>query len=288
MSNAQEQISEESGGLEMMQDNMTALESDEDMPHDEEMPVLSEDDGEHVALEEDKSGAKHMSKEEWIADGRDEDDYMSEKEFDRVADFKGESKLGLSRKLARMENLLTENIKNQSTMMRDVETRTRDATIAELKGKQQTAIDDSDTEEALKIEREIHEAEKEPAKAETEQLGNEQQAWFDANKSWYSVDKAAAGLMNVELTKAEGEGLPVGEGLERAQKKVRQHFPYYFEEEAKPTARPKNTTETTRRPGKSSVAKKTFADLPEEQRIVAKKAAKASGLNEAEYMEMMQ
>jgi hypothetical protein len=288
-------MSEEQDGLAMMQANMDALDSGEEIPHDEVMPESSEPESQAADSQDDaptrKTGAKHMTKEEWEADGRDPDEYMSQDEFDRVADFKDESKLDISRKLARMEGLLKETVKSQSQMVSDAKEKARQEAIAELRDKQQEAIDDDDTKKALEIEREIQkETEKEKVEA-TPKVDQGMQEWYNNNKGWYGQDQTATTLINMELQKSEAAGIPFEEAIKTAEARAKKHFPMYFDdapEQEKPAARPRQMTETSRKPARQTEKKKTFNDLPEEMRVIARKAAKASGLSEADYMEYMQ
>lgn len=253
-----------------------------------------------------KSDAKRMSKEDWVKSGRAEEDYLSEAEFNRVADLKDQNHLELSRNFVRVESLLNKTIKGQEKLANDAFERGKKETITDLKAQQDVAIEADDTKKALEIEREItKETAKKPEAVADDSAGpddavlaHEQQQWNTNNSHWYGVDQSATNLLNVELTRAEKDGLPFMKGIERAEAKVKKHFPYYFDDAGnddtggdddttinKTTTKPRHITEKNRKPGdRTTDKKKTFADLPEEVREVAQRSAKTSGLTEEEYM----
>ncbi len=116
--------------------------------------------------------------------------------------------------------------------------------------------------------------------------------WYNGNKHWYGTDVGASNLINAELTKHQEAGLPFEEGIIKAEAKAKKYFPQYFDDVAEvetkaPPARPRAVSETSRRKSSTKESKKTFKDLDANMQVFARKAAKASGMTESEYMESM-
>jgi len=311
-------------GLQIMQENMAALEAGEDAPHNEdtvydepkpdepEAEVVDEviDDvvDDDIVGESDESGISeiskkdgYMTKEQWVESGKNPEDYMTEKEFSKVGELRdGDmTRQQLSKQNVQMESLMNEVLTNQNKMIDDAKASEREKVIAELKAEQKEAIEFQDADKALEIERKIV-AEEEESKPKVEVKDDpdpEPQAppgmvdWHNNNKHWYNVDLNAQTLINSELTKSQAKGVSFEDGIITAEAKVRKYYPQYFDDdpEAKPETkpnRPRPAGESSRRKGPATV-KKSFKDLDPVMQSFAKKAAKASGMTEEQYMESM-
>lgn len=307
----------EPSGLQIMQENIAALESGDDAPHTEETvyeeaveEVITEPTEEVAETEEEASSEPEiselakkdgfMTKEQWVESGKSEEDYMTPEEFSKVGELRddgGITRQQLSKRLVQMESVMKETLKNSSQMIEDAKKSEREKVISELKAEQKEAVEYQDTEKALELERKINDEEakdKPEVKEEPEELGPSEAmtTWYDSNNHWYGTDQGATNLINAELTKFSKAGLPFEEGIIKAEIKAKKYFPQYFDDvdeplpEKKIPARPKSVSETSRRKS-SSEAKKTFKDLDPNMQVFARKAAKASGLSEAQYMESM-
>ena len=290
--------------LQMMQENMAAMDAGEEMPHtgdpedaavEESIDPVTEPDPEPNAEPEEDIAKKdgYMSKEDWIASGKDPEQYMTQEDFERVGqlrDDKSVTRQQLSKEYVQTQAMLKEVMKNQQKMLTDAEERVRAETLASIEKQQKEAIEDGETEKAIELEREKlkHTEKPDDTPDDTPQIEAGVQDWVDKNSSWYSVDQSATNLMNIELKKAQDKGLSFSEGSAQAEAKVRKHFSYYFDDEQpeeKPAPRrPSAVSERSRRKPEASKSK-TFNDLPAEMRSMAKKVAKQSGMTEAEYME---
>lgn len=309
-------------GLQIMQENMAALEAGSDLPHDEsteyepdEKPVDNsdeeieakvDDEPEEIAepeVDEVSDIAKKdgfMTKEQWKESGKDPEDYMTPDEFSKVGELRDGDKTRqtLSKQYVQMESAMNELVKGQQQMIEDARKSERDKVVSELKAEKAEAIEYNETEKAIEIDRKIiiEEAKDAPeVKDETPQAPQGMTDWFNSNEHWYSVDQGAANLVNSELSKYEKQGLPFEEGIVKAEAKVKKHFPQYFDDveevktpdekpaEVKP--RPRVASESSRRKPNQSESKRSFSELDPALQKIARKAAKASGLTEAEYME---
>lgn len=309
----------EPSGLQIMQENIAALESGEEAPHNEGTvyeeaesnepitePVETEeviddepiDEVDEPEVSELAKKDGFMSKEDWVASGKAEEDYMTPEEFSKVGELRDGDKTRqqLSKQLVQMESVMKETLKNSNQMIENAKKSERDKVIAELKAEQKEAVEYQDTEKALEIERKIikeeaKDEEKPEVKPEENKPSQAMADWFESNEHWYGVDTGASNLINSELTKCQKAGLPFEEGIIKAEAKAKKYFPQYFDDVAETAAipaRPRAVSESSRRKGPPKGGpKKTFKDLDANMQVFARKAAKASGMTESEYMENM-
>jgi len=259
---------------------------------DEPKEPVDEPDADEQAELAKKDG--YMSKEDWIAAGKPADEYMSEEDFVKVGELRdgGESKQQLAKKLVQMETALKDVANNQRSMIEKAEEDARQSLLTDLEAQKKEAIEFQDASGAADIERKIVEAEKtKPAEAVNEP-NPALDTWYKENDTWYNIDANATSALNVQLQKHEKAGLPFEEGIELAMTVVKKHFPYHFDDvEATnttkkdiPTRVPRGTQEQSQK--KVSQKKgKTFADLPDSERAIAKQGAKMANMTESEYME---
>ena len=295
---------EELSGEQMMAQNMAALESGDEMPHSDDSYVESdsdaiEDDGDNIEheeafIEEEVSEAAkkdgYMSKEDWVASGKDPEGYMSADEFARVGDLRDGSltRQQLSKQLVQQQAALKEIIANQNKIAKETADRVRQETIAELEATKRKAIDYGDAEKAIEIDREIHRQTVEPVQQEANPVQNDMQAWYEANDDWYGTHNGASDLLNVELKRSERQGIPFGEAIKSAEAKVKGQFGYLFgdtPQEKPETARPRSLSSQSRKPASSARAKLTIKSLPPEMQGMALTVIKKTGITEQEYME---
>ena len=293
-----------SDGLQIMQENMAALDRGEEMPHtvetiaEEELhePVVEPDvpaePAEPVGGEEvEHKPPEHMSEEEWVASGRKAEDYLTQEQFNEVGELRNINPTKLAKQVVGMESTLKEMVQNQKTMLEENTRRVREETIAELQTKKQEAIDIGDTEKAIELHDEISKQQEvpKPEQSPQEVEGAEFiQSWYKSNNDWFNVDQHATGLMNVELTRSERDGLPPEDGFKRAEEKVKKQFPYLFEDaapepEKKVFARP---TPVGSKPKTTASTKKSykFSDLPPEVQGMAPKVARSCKMTEEQYV----
>lgn len=311
----------EPSGLQIMQENMAAAEAGEDMPHEEDT-VYGEPDPDLENIDNDLENdddldldpdpdpdpeiseiAKKdgfMTKEQWVSSGKAEEDYMSEEEFSKVGELRDGEKTRqqLSKQYVQMESTMNEMLKSQQQMVENAKKTEREKVIAELKIEQKDAIEYSETEKALELERKIADEQakdevKPEVKGEKPQAPQAMTDWYNNNKHWYSIDINASNLINAELAKHEAGGLPFEEGIAKAEAKARKYYPQYFDD-AEPEKKkddppkiPRPASESSRKRGNQKESKKTFKDLDPAMQSIARRAAKASGLSESEYMENM-
>jgi len=311
----------EPSGLQIMQENMAALESGEEAPHNDDTvyeeaapdepitepveteEVVDDEPIDEVVEPEVSELAKKdgfMSKDDWVASGKAEEDYMTPEEFSKVGELRDDSNITrqqLSKQFVQMESNMNEMLKSQRQIVEDARKSERDKVIAELKAEQKEAVEYQDTEKALEIERKINDekakAEEKPeVKPDENKPSQAMSDWHGSNDHWYGVDEGASNLINSELIKSEKAGLPFEEGIIKAEARAKKYFPQYFDDIAEPEPevkippRPRSVSETSRRKTKTE-SKKTFKDLDPAIQVFARKAAKASGMTETEYMENM-
>lgn len=306
-------------GEDIMRQNMAAFESGEDLPHNEELTITSDptpepeepeslegsqDDGyeeepqEELEASEDDD-ARHMSKEDWVAAGKDPDTYLTPDEFKRVGDLRGESNLALAKKFAQQESMMKEILSNQNQSITDAKNREREKVLAELKQQQAEAIEFSDTEKAVELERKIasHETVDKPVD-NTPKPDDGVAEFYESNKDWYDSDPAAKGMLNTLLTRCKNRGLSFNEAIDESLPKVKAQFHYLFDDAQAPEAqapvnkkavapRPTAVSEKSRKASKPASKKRSFSELDASMQTFARKAAKASGLTEQQYMEQM-
>lgn len=261
-------MSEEAYGMD------EALEGQEELNLDlpnEDLPEEREDE---------KKGPSHMSKEAWIAAGNDPDDYLTQEEFDRVNDFRDQKPIDVQKQLARQETAMREMMRTMEESIRKAEERGREQEREKLQAKQQEAIQEGETERALEIERDINKLD---TPEEKPQFDPAVKAWLDNNDEWYRVHTGATDLFNLHLSRGQKAGIPFSEAAANGEAAVKERFPEVYGE-LPLTPKPTRISERGRnkQPAKKS---RTFNDLPEEMRAIAKQAARAAKLTEAEYME---
>ena len=307
---------EELTGEQIMAQNMAALESNEEMPHDDgdfpEQPEAIDEpevepeaepevepEGEPEPISEEARKAGYRTKDEWVEQGGDPDEYLSEADFNKVGDLQkdkdGYTRHKLSKELVQTQRMVQEMMRDQKAMISDTEERVRNETIAKLKAEQKEAVDYGDTEKALEVEREIN-AEKDKAKkpepAAEPEIHKVASDFMQSNDDWYNVHQNATDLINVELRRCEKNEVPIEEAFDLSLSKVKNRFPELFDDvptkkAIEKPARPRATSEKSRVKPSAKPKKGTFNDLPPEMRQYAVKAAKVSGLTEAQYMEQM-
>jgi hypothetical protein len=290
---------EEKSGETIMAENMAALEANEDMPHSDDVETEEVDDdvidagtdeldADLKAIAE-KDG--YMSEQEWVDSGKDADDYMTEEEFAKVGDMRdgGQTRQQMSKSFVQLESAMKEMVANQNKMISDARNDERTKTLASLQAKKQEAVDFQDTEEAIKVDREIVRLENEVnAPVAPIQPPDNVNKWVADNKHWYNNDAAAAGLVNSILAKNEAKGVSFDDAIKEAETAAKQHFPYHFDDAPKaqsPARKPLRRSETGRTVKPSDNQAKRFSDLDPGMAKIARKAAKATGMTEKEYME---
>jgi len=303
-------------GEEIIRQNMAAFDSGEELPYNEDGGIgtdpddfteesLEENERDDESVEDEQENpstddARHMSKEDWIASGKDPDSYLTPDEFKRAGDLRNESNLSLAKKLAQQESMMKEILSNQNQSITDAKEREREKVLTELRHQQAEAIEFSDTEKAVELERKIasHEA-VEPSTDSHQQIDAGVQEWHAKNSDWYNVDPGATGMLNVELQRAQRQNLPFNEAIGPAMDKVKRQFHYLFDDAPSPESqqqiskkavspRPSAISEKSRKAARPAAKKRSFSELDPSMQNFARKAAKASGLSEQKYMEQMQ
>jgi len=291
----------EISGEEILKQNMAALEAGQELPFTEDMPEVKTDESSDELANLDDNAKEivkkdgYVTKEEWVASGKDPDDYLTAEEFAKVGSIRDsdKSKNQIAKQLVQMERVMNDMIRGQQQMLDDAKAKERQKTLDELQARRKEAIDYKDVDELEKVTKEIIKVESEkPIVKEEVIVDSSVKNWYEANKHWYSVDSSAKTVIDIELSKQHAKGVPFEEAIVFAEAKAKKYFPFYFDEEpAKQESattldkfKPKGVTETATRKPPTSANKKTFADLDEGMRVVAKAAAKASGMTEAEYM----
>lgn len=291
-----------SEALQMMQENMEALERGEELPHQEDLKIHGEEQHKEEPQEESEvqeelnlepeekpnKAPEHMTEDEWVASGRKAEDYLTQEQFDKVGDLKDESPTKLAKKVVGMEKTLQDFMQQQKQILEDNAKRVREETIAELEAQKKEAIEVGDTEKAIDLHDKINQQKEEPKQEPVDGNQGFINDWYAKNSDWFNIDQSATGLMNVELQRAEREGLPISEGFARAEAKVKKQFSYLFgeaQEEVKPTAPIRPTSITEKGARKSSNTKSyRFSDLPDEVQGMARTVAKQCNMSEEEYV----
>lgn len=306
----------ELSGEEMMRQNMAAFEGGDELPHEdsdgnqEPAAELDDSDGgeEHSAEidsqqyddepieDEPADDARHMSREDWVASGKDADDYLTPDEFKRAGALRNESTLSLAKKFAQQESMMQEIIAGQNKALEENSRREREKVIAELRTQQAEAIEFSDADKAAKLEREIanHEAPEKPAD-NSPQVDAGVQEWHAKNKDWFGVHSEATGMLNVELKRAQGQNLPFADAIGPAMDKVKRQFNYLFDDAPAATPakektlkpRPRAVSDKSRSATKPQAKKRSFTELDQSMQGFARRAAKAANMTEQQYMEQM-
>lgn len=298
------EAAEELSGEEMMKANLKALDNDESIPHEEEMPITSDtetepaENGEVEEPEEEISEAAkkdgYMTKDAWIASGKDESDYKTQEEFDRVGELRdGDmTRQQLSDMAVRLESGIADLNKAMGDVAKEASERGRQEAIKDLKDKQQEAIDVGDTEGAIKLEKEIGQKEIEPKELEPEPdaqgLAPNIQTWLNKNDDWYGIHKDASGFLDVELGRADKKGVSFDDAIGPAMDKVKSQFGYLFNEPVQKPKPPANISEQSRR--KPTSTKKTYRwdDIEDvSARSVAKKTARKLNMDESDYVKQV-
>ena len=234
----------------------------------------------------------YMSKEEWIASGKPEAEYMSQEDFIKVGEIRdGEkSRQQMAKQLVQLESTLKDVVTNQRTQIDKAAEDARQEVLANLEAQKKEAIEFQDAEAAARIEREIVKNEQTKPTEVVEDTNPVLTEWYAKNDTWYNIDPTATGALNVQLQKHEKAGLPFEEGIKKAMEVVRANFPYHFDDietpkKDAPTRIPRGASEKSqKKPNAKKV--KTFADIADlEERKIAKQGAKMSQMTETEYME---
>lgn len=289
-------------GLQMMKENMEALNSGEELPHQESLEVVAdapteeppetpvEEPTAEIPEEAEHKAPEHMTEEEWIASGRAPEDYLTQEQFDKVGEMRNENPTSLAKQVVGMQKTLQDFMSQQNKVLEENSRRVREETIKELEAKKQEAIDLGDTSAAIELHDQIKEQQEPEVKQEDEENPNQSyiNEWYSKNNDWFNVDQNATGLMNVELARAERDGLPVEEGFARAEAKVKKQFGYLFgdiQPEPKPEP-PRRPTAISERSTKTATQKKSykFSDLPPEIQGMARTVAKQCKQTEEEYV----
>ena len=338
---------EEVSGLEMMQQNMAAVEAGEAMPHSggdklqvvddiedvvqepvqetefehevnaetiktEDLGIEEQVDTELGASEEDiadKDGWE--SKEDWIARGMDEDDYLTREEFTAVGEIRDDK--NITRQTLAKQNVKTNKIMKemQANMLRIIEDNRVNAQkdaqkqhsqdrvqydneIAALQAKLQEATDYGNTEDALKVQQEMMTKPRpqEPQPVQ-QQLPPNVQAWGDSNAHWYGKHEGATQLLDIHMERLVNlkDGRQFEDLIQEAEGFVDTAYPGYILKPKAPEkpvreikARPTNTSESSTTPKKKVEKKYSYSDLPEEQRVFARQMAKATNTSESDYV----
>jgi hypothetical protein len=299
---------EDISGEQMLAQNMAALEAGDEMPHSDDSYVdqvepdtgAIETDDVHteevdVFEEEIPDTAKkdgYMSKEDWVASGKDPDEYMTADEFARVGDMRdGDmTRQQLAKQLVQQQAALKEIIANQNKIAKEAADRGRREAIAELEEVKRKAIDYGDAEKAIEIDREINRVEQESApQPEINPVQQDMQTWYEANDDWYGTHNGASDLLNVELKRSERQGIPFTEAIKLAEAKVKGQFGYLFGEPEKAKAaespRPRSVSSQSRKPANQAKTKLSLKSLPPEMQSMARTVIKKTGITEQEYME---
>jgi hypothetical protein len=201
----------------------------------------------------------------------------------------GMTRQQMSKSFVQLESAMKEMVTNQNKMITDARDDERSKTLSDLEAKKKEAIDFQDTDEAIKLDREIVKLSNE-VKPKAQEAPTNVQSWHDSNKHWYDNDSAAAGLVNSILAKNDAKGASFEDAIKEAETAAKQHFPYHFDDAptSKETPRkPLRRTETGGRakPKADDANAKKFSDLDPAMATIARKAAKATGMTEKEYME---
>jgi len=297
-------MSEELSGEEIMRQNMAALDAGEEMPHVDESfepeniqentelePEFNEESHDDVVEEIPEIAKKDgfMTKDEWIASGKDPDEYMTPEEFARVGELRdGDmTRQQLSKQLVQQQAVMKEILANQQKSIQDAANRAKQEALAELEAKKKEAIEYGDAEKAVELEREIikNVTAEEPQEPEVNPVEQSMSQWYSKNDDWYGTHSGATDLLNVELKRAERQGLPFEDGIRQAEGAVKKQFGYLFGEQAqeKPKA-PRSVSTQTRKPAKQS-QKLSIKALPPEMQSIARTVIKKTGITEQEYME---
>lgn len=287
---------QELSGEEIMRQNMAAFESGEELPYKEDditpqlevVPDIEEPEEPDIPEIAKRDGYIPMTKDEWVASGRDPDKYMTPEEFARVGelrDSKELSKQALAKQNVQLESMMRDVLKNQERMIKEAAEKAREQALAEINAQQQEAIELGDTEKALELERKRLEHSKVEEKPEAPHIEPAIQEWYDKNQHWFNVDQQARLVVESELSR--WGNLPPDQAIAKADEKARKHFPQYFDDAPSKPSRPQSPVAQSRKPAVGGKRKPSFNDIENpELRAMAMRVAKASGQSEQEYMEL--
>jgi hypothetical protein len=274
-------------GMDIIAQNMAALESGEELPFTGEIVESSEvveeaaeeatddvteeaandidnsDVVEEAAEETPEKILGHQTKEQWVESGKDPDDYLTKEEFDRVGKLKdGNSIVDVAKSQVRTEALLKDLLKQQESMLSKARTDEREKLLAELNAEKEEAINFRETEKALEIDEKIRQEE---AKAEPEPEQKPEQdnnldpslkEWYDNKPEWYNNHPSATDYLNYQLNIGHQKSLSFDDAIGPATEKVKQKFPELFDDEPalkkevkkeKPLVRPRAPSEKSAR-----------------------------------------
>jgi hypothetical protein len=148
------------------------------------------------------------------------------------------------------------------------ERKEKERVLSELEEARATAITNGDGKEAVRLEKEIREVEREPAPKPG--LPAETQAWL-AENAWYTTDPVLKGIADglSDVVATENPGLKGRAFLDKLREKVQTEVPHKFQNSRRETA----LTEDHQR--KSSSKKgRTYEDLPADARAACDKFVK--------------
>lgn len=290
---------EEKTGEQLLEENMAAYHAGEEVPYEEEGDLIQpEAPGAEPPAEEPGYAEKDgfMTKEDWVAAGNDPEDFLSQDDFERVGqmrDDKSISRQQMAKANVQMEAAMRDLIASNQEMIRKAEERARADERAKLQAQQKEAIEYGNTEEAIKIEREMVNLEREqfhPQEPQQPQVDAEVQAFYNENSYWYGKSQGATELLNVNLAKSEREGIPFNVAIGSAMAKVKKAYPDYFDEPKQPSQPqrmpPRGMSERGRAPAKRE-KRYTLNDLDEGLRPFARQAMKASNMSEHDYVKQV-
>lgn len=254
-------------GMDIIAQNMAALESGEELPFTGEIVESSEvveevaevvteeatddvteeaandidnnDVVEEAAEETPEKILGHQTKEQWVESGKDPDDYLTKEEFDRVGKLKdGNSIVDVAKSQVRTEAILKDFIKNQESMLSEARANERKKLLAELNAEKEEAINFRETEKALEIDEKIRQeeakAEPEPEKEQDNNLDPAVKTWYDNKPKWYNTHPSATDFLNYQLNIGHQNNLSFDDAIGPATEKVKQKFPELFDDEPAP------------------------------------------------------
>lgn len=192
---------------------------------DTQAQIIQEPEIEAHSEEAPQSKAKatgHMSKEEWIASGRDEKDYKSEKEFELTGEL-----IELKKIIRNQQTDIKEIIKYHDDVVAAQKLNFRQQLDAQIKYAKETG-DVEQVEQLVEERRELNEREKQQALSKQDQtIKNSIESFIERNKHWYNeqnmdlVEKAQK--LEVEIRSGEytqKTGVPIPTSYEGVLRQV--------------------------------------------------------------------
>ena len=266
-----------------------------DLDAEEINDELKQEDGEEEAKPEVKeSGPRHLTREEWVEQGRDPEKWRSEEVFKEVTQrIKETGRLNQKlqqERLAREED--NRRLTNVAFLQQQQITRLR----ADLESRRDDAIDVGDRTAVKAFDKQLRDLDteesliKEPQKQQLN-IPPEVQEWNEENE-WLTADHPLKPIANDVFAKAIEQGKTIAGALRLVDKELSKHIELDPVERAVTSAKKVASRSIVDSPSRAAVSRSDSAglrmsDCTREEREMFNEFYKPSGVSEKEFLKSL-